>query len=103
MTARVATSAAPTSTPVPAAAAGGRLALINRFSGLTPLSQPEFPVLSDQMAPKAVVRLLFHEFEAGRLVDASGRDEDIVGPEHDLAITRRSGEPHALIDESLPD
>ena len=45
----------------------------------------------------------FDELEARALVDAAGCDEDVVCPEHQLAIARRPRETEALVHESRAD
>ena len=44
--------------------------------------------------------LAFDELEAGAFVDAAGRDQDVVRPEHQVAIARRTREANAFVDEA---
>src|SRR5688572_1417423 len=43
-------------------------------------AQVQLPGLAHQVVPEAVVPVLFHQAEAGSLVDATGGMEHVVGP-----------------------
>src|SRR5438034_3160731 len=47
--------------------------------------------------------LAFDELKPRALVDATRRDEDVVRPKRELAISRCASETDALVDESRPD
>ena len=65
--------------------------------------QLEAPVLADEVLAERVVGLFRDQFEAGRLVDAAGRGEDVVGPQGQLAVAVGAGETNTLVDEPVAD
>src|SRR3984893_8015602 len=61
--------------------------------------QRQFPVLADEIAPEAVVRLLANKMKARRLVDGAGGDQHVVRPKRDLAVARPTGKADAFADQ----
>lgn len=51
--------------------------------------------------PEAVMLLFFNQLESLRLVDAARRVEDVVGPEHDLAVAGAPCEVDAFVDQTI--
>src|ERR1700730_357399 len=58
--------------------------------------QRQFPVLPDQIAAKAVMRLLARQAKPGGLVNAARRDQYVVCPQCELAIARSAREADTL-------
>src|SRR5206468_3662151 len=70
-----------------------------RGSPRAPL-KPKHPVLADQGLSERAMALAFDELKPRALVDATRRDEDVVRPKGELAISRCARETDALVDES---
>lgn len=67
---------------------------------LRPVSlQVARPALAHEVVAEAVVPFLFNQLEAGSLVDAARPLEDVVGPQHHLAVAGAPREPQALVDQ----
>src|SRR5713101_506663 len=67
------------------------------------LCQRQFPVLADEVAPKAVMRLLANQMKAGRAVNTAGGDQHIVRPQCDLAVAGPAGKADAFADQPAAD
>src|SRR5262249_21680584 len=65
--------------------------------------QRQPPVLPDQIVAEAVVLTGVNELEPGPLIDAPGRVQHVIGPQHQLAVPRAPGEGRALGDQALAD
>src|ERR1051325_3724685 len=63
-------------------------------------SERKLPRLLDEVVAEAMVRPRLHALDARALVDAPRRDEDVVRPERELAVSGLAREPDARLDES---
>src|SRR5439155_2578364 len=65
--------------------------------------QSQIPGLADEVLAEAVMRFRAGQPKAGRLIDVTRRDQDALGPQRDLLITRLPREADAFGDEPRPD
>src|SRR5690606_1235963 len=80
----------------------GRLGEAGRLSAsLRPKRQP--PVLPHEILAEGMMWLLLHQPEAGRLVDAPRRGENVVSPKDQRVVSRVAGEADAFANEAPAD